>query len=91
MTNAEPEIKARVRKMTLTDRALKAATKTAAAGTRPTLWDALVPGFGARVSETGKISFVVMKRLGSKVVRHKLGDYGADDSGGSARRGALGS
>jgi integrase len=64
-------------KKIITDRALKAAAKNAAPGRRPTLWDATVPGLGARVSEKGAISFVVMKRLGAKVVRHRLGDYGA--------------
>src|SRR5271169_4907760 len=61
-------------KTILTDRALKA-MKPAAPGTRKMIWDAAVPSFGARISEKGKITFIVMRRLHDKLVRRMLGQY----------------
>ena len=79
-------------KIELTDRTLKAlrpGTKTweelwrDAKGnkrTRPIMWDALVPGFGVRVTDRGKLSFVLVKRYpGSKSgqpVPREIGKYG---------------
>ncbi len=61
-------------KTLLTDRALKA-MKPAAPGTRKMIWDGAVPSFGVRVSEKGKITFIVMRRLHGKLVRRMLGQY----------------
>jgi hypothetical protein len=61
-------------KTILTDRALKA-TKPAAPGTRTMLWDAAVPSFGVRVTDKGKLTFIVMRRLNGKLVRRMLGQY----------------
>jgi integrase len=61
-------------KIMLTDRALKA-MKPAAPGTRKMIWDAAVPSFGVRVSEHGKLTFVVMRRLNGKLVRRTIGQY----------------
>jgi integrase len=63
---------------TLTDKRLQKA-KPAEPGKRYTLWDAIVPGMGARVTDRGKVSFVVMKRLAGreKPTRITLGRYPA--------------
>jgi integrase len=63
-------------KTMLTDRALKA-MKPAAPGTRKMIWDSAVPSFGARVSEHGKITFIVLRRRpGEKhALRRMLGQY----------------
>jgi hypothetical protein len=61
-------------KTMLTDRALKA-MKPAAPGTRKMIWDAAVPSFGLRVSERGKLTFVVMRRLHGKLLRRAIGQY----------------
>ena len=41
------------------------ALKPAEAGKRYVIWDLEVPNFGVRVTDTGKISFIVMRRIGS--------------------------
>jgi integrase len=61
-------------KTMLTDRALRA-MKPASPGTRKMVWDAAVPSFGVRVSEHGKLTFVVMRRLHDKIVRRMIGQY----------------
>ncbi len=61
-------------KTMITDRALKA-MKPAAPGTRKMIWDASVPSFGVRVSEHGKLTFIVMRRLHGKLVRRMIGQY----------------
>ncbi len=61
---------------TLTDRTLKALTP-APAGKRYTVWDGIVPSFGARVTDRKHVSFVVMRRLNGKPVRRRIGDYPA--------------
>jgi integrase len=61
-------------KIMLTDRALRA-MKPAAPGTRKMLWDGAVPSFGVRVSEHGKLTFIVMRRLHGKIVRRMIGQY----------------
>jgi integrase len=48
-------------KKPLTDRAI-AAAKPAAPGKRKLVWDAVVPGFGLRVTDTGSKSFVLVVR-----------------------------
>ena len=65
-------------KRTLTDRAIKT-LKPAKPGTLYDLMDALVPGFGVRVSETGRRTFILVARFpGSKnPTRRALGQYGA--------------
>jgi hypothetical protein len=63
-----------IMKIMLTDRALKA-MKSANPGTRKMLWDSAVPSFGVRVSERGKLTFIVMRRLHGKLVRRMLGQY----------------
>jgi integrase len=74
-------------KTTLTDRALKA-MKPAAPGSRKMIWDAAVPSFGVRVSEHGKLTFIVMRRLRGKIVRRMIGQYPITTLA-KAREGAL--
>src|SRR5262245_42057120 len=62
-----------MKKVMLTDRALKA--MKAAPGTRPTIWDAAVPNFGVRISDRGRLTFIVMRRLHGKLLRRRLGHY----------------
>lgn len=61
-------------KKTLTDRTLKA-LKPATTGKRYTVWDAALPNFGVRVTDKGKLSFVIMRRLNGKLLRRALGEY----------------
>jgi integrase len=73
----------------LTDRTLKS-LKPAARGKHYDLWDAVVPGLGVRVSDTGTKTFVLMKRYGNSKnpTRGRLGMYGAislDDARTKAR------
>src|SRR3712207_6783289 len=65
-------------KQVLTDRALRA-LKPAPAGKRVVVWDATLPSFGVRVTDTGKVSFFVMRRRQGdpKPVRIVLGPYPA--------------
>jgi integrase len=49
------------RKVALTDRSLKA-LKPAPAGKRDTVWDAIQPNLGVRVTDRGRRSFVVVRR-----------------------------
>src|SRR5262249_41002497 len=67
----------RMAKKTLTDRALKA-LKPAAPGKRNETWDAVVPGFGVRVTDTGAKSFVLVTRYpgSANPARRTLGSYG---------------
>jgi integrase len=53
---------AAARKIALTDKALKA-LKPAPAGKRDRIWDALMPGLAVRITDKGKKSFVVVRRL----------------------------
>jgi integrase len=66
------------RKRTLTDRALKA-LKPAKSGTLYDVIDTVVPGFGVRVSQTGRRTFVLVGRFpgGKNPTRRALGEYGA--------------
>jgi len=61
-------------KTMLTDRALRA-MKPAPPGTRKMVWDAAVPSFGVRVTDKGKLTFIVMRRLHNKIVRRMIGQY----------------
>ncbi len=61
-------------KTMLTDRALRA-MKPASSGTRKMLWDAAVPSFGVRVTDKGKLTFIVMRRLRGKLARRMIGQY----------------
>ena len=65
-------------KQILTDRFLRA-LKPAPKGKRDVYWDAALPSFGARVTDTGKVSFFVMRRARGdpKPVRIVLGSYPA--------------
>jgi integrase len=66
------------RKVTLKDRGLMA-LKPAAPGKRYMVWDEVVPSFGARVTDKGHVTFVVMRRLpgSGKLLRVALGNYPA--------------
>ncbi len=63
---------------TLTDRYLKS-LKPAAPGTRSECWDAIVPGFGVRVTDKGCKSFVLLARYpkSPNPTRRALGEYGS--------------
>src|SRR5687768_13731919 len=63
-------------KQLLTDRTLRA-LKPAPQGKRVVVWDAALPSFGVRVTDTGKASFFVMRRVqgDDKPVRVVLGSY----------------
>jgi integrase len=74
-------------KTMLTDRALRA-MKPASPGTRKMVWDTAVPSFGVRVSEHGKLTFVVMRRLRGEIVRRMIGQYPITTLA-KAREGAL--
>ena len=63
---------------TLTDRTLKA-LKPAASGQRYEVMDTVVPGFGARVTDKGQRTFILVARYpgSSNPTRRALGEYGA--------------
>jgi integrase len=65
-------------KKNLTDRTLKA-LKKAAAGETYDVMDSTVPGFGVRVSETGRRTFMLVARYpgSSNPTRRAIGEYGA--------------
>lgn len=62
----------------LTDRTLKA-LDAAKKGTHYDRWDGIVSGLGVRVSETGRKTFVLLKRFPGKghPTRLRIGEYGA--------------
>jgi integrase len=64
-------------KKALTERGLKALAAKPVAGKQVMIWDAVLPGFGVRVSGQGKLAFVVLRRpIGSKKpVRVTLGHF----------------
>jgi len=64
-------------KRTLNDRVIKG-LKPAPAGQRREVWDALVPGLGVRVTDTGAKSFVLATRYpgSTNPARRTLGSYG---------------
>lgn len=73
----------------LTDRKLKA-LKPAAPGSRYDLMDSVVPGFGVRVTDKGKVTFVLVARFpgSANPTRRALGEYGAmslEEARGKAR------
>lgn len=59
----------------ITDRAVQA-LKPAQPGKRYVVWDAIVPGFGVRVTDKGHCTFIVMRRRRGEPhpVRHAIGD-----------------
>ncbi|MEJ0093499.1 MAG: tyrosine-type recombinase/integrase [Methylocella sp.] len=59
-------------KEVLTDRRLKALVP-APPGERVMIWDAVVPSFGVRVTDKGSATFVIMRRLGGKLIRRSIG------------------
>jgi integrase len=61
----------------LTDRAVRAA-KAAAPGKRRLMLDSIVPGYGARISDKGQKSLVLVTRFGDSKnpTPRKLGDFG---------------
>jgi integrase len=61
-------------KKTLTDRTLKA-LKAAPLGKRVVLWDAAQPNFGVRITDKGRVTFIVMRRLNGKLLRRAVGEY----------------
>lgn len=65
-------------KVVFTDRYLRA-LKPAPTGKRVTVWDAVQPHLGVRVTDKGQRSFVVVKRLAgdTRPTRHFLGTYPA--------------
>jgi integrase len=65
-------------KTTLTDRGLKA-YKDAAAGKTYDRMDSQVPGFGVRVSDTGRRTFILVTRFpgSNNPTRRAIGEYGA--------------
>jgi integrase len=66
-----------IAKKELTDVAIRKA-KPPAAGKREIMWDGLVPGFGLRLTDKGKKTFVLVKRYGGAVQPspRKIGEYG---------------
>jgi integrase len=69
----------------LTDRGV-AAIKPAPKGERPIYWDELVRGLGLRVSDAGRKTFIVVRRVnGGKLVNHTVGTYPDSCSLASAR------
>lgn len=70
--------RAKQERANFTDRGLKA-LKAAKSGTHYDRWDAVVPGLGVRVSETGRKTFVLLKRFPGKPhpTRLRIGEYGA--------------
>ena len=65
-------------KRNLTDRTLKA-LKPAAAGKLYDVMDSVVPGFGVRVSDSGRRTFMLVARYpgSSNPARRAIGVYGA--------------
>jgi len=65
-------------KRNLTDRTLKA-LKPAAAGKLYDVMDTVVPGFGVRVSDSGRRTFMLVARYpgSSNPARRSIGAYGA--------------
>ena len=63
-------------RLSLTDRTIRA-LRPAAQGKRADYWDTLVPGMGVRVTDKGRRSFIVMKRVAGKAnpVRLLIGGY----------------
>lgn len=69
--------RADMEKRNLTDRTLKA-LKPAPKGRTYDVMDGVVPGFGVRVSDSGRRTFILVARYGSKnPTRRALGVYGA--------------
>jgi integrase len=66
------------RKKRLNDRTVKALARAAAGEGTYAVWDTLIPGFGVRVSEAGRKTFILGARFpGGSFSRHALGIQGA--------------
>ena len=65
-------------KRNLTDRTLKA-LKAAKPGRRHEVWDGVVPGFGVRVTDKGRRTFILVARFSDSKhpTRRAIGVYGA--------------
>src|SRR6516162_939156 len=65
-------------KRNLADRTLKA-LKPAASGKHYDVMDSVVPGFGVRISDTGRRTFILVKRFpgSANPTRLALGEFGA--------------
>jgi hypothetical protein len=77
-------------KRTLTDRFLKS-LKPAPAGKRPIYFDAVVPGLGARVTDKGTVTFVLVARYpgSSNPSPRQIGKYGAVTLEEARKRGSV--
>ena len=51
--------------------------KAAPKGKRYTLWDAVTPSLGVRISDTGRKSFIIQRRVNGRMLRLKLGEFPA--------------
>jgi integrase len=51
------------------------ALKPASPGSRYVIWDTEVPNFGLRVTDAGKISFIVMRRMDGKLLRRVVAEH----------------
>jgi integrase len=51
------------------------ALKPAKPGEREVIWDTEVPNFGIRVTDKGKISFIVMRRVEGKLLRRVVAEH----------------
>ena len=51
------------------------ALKPASPGMRYVIWDTEVPNFGLRVTDAGKISFIVMRRVNGKLLRRVVAEH----------------
>jgi integrase len=60
----------------LTEKQLQHA-KPAPKGKRYTLWDAVTPSLGVRISDSGRKSFIIQRRVNGRMVRLKLGEHPA--------------
>jgi integrase len=67
-------IGATVMKKKLTVRGINA-LKPAERGKRYVIWDTEVANFGVRVTDAGKASFIVMRRVDGKLLRRAVGEY----------------
>ena len=54
------------------------ALKSAEPGKRYVLWDTEVSNFGLRVTDAGKISFIVMRRVDGKLLRRVVTEHRTD-------------
>lgn len=58
----------------LTDKGMRA-LKPAPKGKRIEIWDVAVPNFGVRVTDSGTKTYIAMRRVSGKLVRHTIGTF----------------